>query len=61
MKEASRKPCIRALLCGLAVMTGFAMSGCATADLGTKKADQKKIFVSGQSEGIQFWAEVEEG
>ncbi|MBP0966228.1 MAG: substrate-binding domain-containing protein [Oscillospiraceae bacterium] len=61
MKKESRKLRVRPLLCGLAVITGLALSGCSVPGIGEKKVQQKKIFVIGQSEGIQFWDDVEQG
>ena len=54
----------RILLGGLAVLSAFAVTACSSAESGsrrTSKSRGKKIYVIGQSQGIQFWDDVEVG
>ena len=62
MKKVCRRMRVRALLCALAVVTCSALSGCSAAgQSGASGSRGGKIFVIGQSEGIQFWDSVEQG
>ena len=63
MKKASRRLRIRPLLSGLAVLTGFAMTGCSLPGSSGSAGGPKntKIYVIGQSQGISFWDDVEQG
>jgi ribose transport system substrate-binding protein len=53
----------RMLLGGLAVLTAFTLTACSSSGggAGKSKSRGKKIYVIGQSQGIQFWDDVEVG
>ncbi|MBP0967056.1 MAG: substrate-binding domain-containing protein, partial [Oscillospiraceae bacterium] len=63
MKKESRRLRIRPLLSGLAVLTGFAMTGCSFPGSSSSGGGRtvQKIYVIGQSQGISFWDDVEQG
>ncbi len=64
MKKASRKLRIRPLLCGLALLTSFTLTGCSvpgSSGSAGGRPQNTKIYVIGQSQGISFWDDVEQG
>ncbi len=64
MKKASRKLRIRPLLCGLALLTSFTLTGCSvpgSSGSAGGRPQTTKIYVIGQSQGISFWDDVEQG
>ena len=60
MKERESKLRIKSMLCCLAMLSGLMTTACASQG-GNAGASEKKIYVIGQTEGMQFWDNVKLG